>query len=92
MLTQGLTFFLFFSFLWQSDCFYNAGWTEDMREVVNFLHQRYPKAPLFTVGTSIGANILVCSYLILVLVQHLLLLLFNNLCLALTFCIYCLFR
>ncbi|KAL6848795.1 hypothetical protein ACP4OV_021378 [Aristida adscensionis] len=42
-----------------SDCFYNAGWTEDMREVVNLLHQRYPKAPLFTVGTSIGANILV---------------------------------
>ncbi|KAL6619186.1 hypothetical protein ACP70R_034325 [Stipagrostis hirtigluma subsp. patula] len=42
-----------------SDCFYNAGWTEDMREVVNFLHQRYPKTPLFTVGTSIGANILV---------------------------------
>ena len=30
-----------------------------MREVVNFLHQEYPKAPLFTVGTSIGANIVV---------------------------------
>ncbi|XP_025806157.1 phospholipase ABHD3-like isoform X3 [Panicum hallii] len=42
-----------------SDCFYNAGWTEDMREVVNFLHQEYPEAPLFTVGTSIGANIVV---------------------------------
>ncbi|KAJ1263064.1 hypothetical protein BS78_09G156000 [Paspalum vaginatum] len=42
-----------------SDCFYNAGWTEDMREIVNFLHQKYPEAPLFTVGTSIGANILV---------------------------------
>ncbi|CAL4893731.1 unnamed protein product [Urochloa decumbens] len=42
-----------------SDCFYNAGWTEDMREVVNFLHQKYPEAPLFTVGTSIGANIVV---------------------------------
>ncbi|KAK3135484.1 hypothetical protein QOZ80_5BG0419530 [Eleusine coracana subsp. coracana] len=42
-----------------SDCFYNAGWTEDLREVVNLLHQRYPKAPLFTIGTSIGANILV---------------------------------
>ncbi|KAF8719666.1 hypothetical protein HU200_024410 [Digitaria exilis] len=42
-----------------SDCFYNAGWTEDLREVVNFLHQKYPEAPLFTVGTSIGANIVV---------------------------------
>ncbi|OEL29031.1 Embryogenesis-associated protein EMB8 [Dichanthelium oligosanthes] len=42
-----------------SDCFYNAGWTEDMREIVNFLHQKYPEAPLFTVGTSIGANIVV---------------------------------
>ncbi|KAG2627290.1 hypothetical protein PVAP13_3KG123701 [Panicum virgatum] len=42
-----------------SDCFYNAGWTEDMREVVNFLHQEYPEAPLFAVGTSIGANIVV---------------------------------
>ena len=46
-------------FLWQSDCFYNGGWTEDIREVVNYLHQKYPEAPLFTVGTSLGANILV---------------------------------
>jgi predicted alpha/beta-fold hydrolase len=46
-------------FCLQSDCFYNAGWTADMREVVSFLHQEYPKAPLFTVGTSIGANIVV---------------------------------
>ncbi|XP_073000260.1 embryogenesis-associated protein EMB8-like [Typha latifolia] len=42
-----------------SDCFYNAGWTEDVREVINYLHQEQPKAPLFAVGTSIGANILV---------------------------------
>ncbi|OAY82863.1 embryogenesis-associated protein EMB8 [Ananas comosus] len=42
-----------------SDCFYNAGWTEDVREVVNYLHREHPKAPLFAVGTSIGANILV---------------------------------
>ncbi|KAL6616450.1 hypothetical protein ACP70R_038720 [Stipagrostis hirtigluma subsp. patula] len=42
-----------------SDCFYNAGWTEDIREVINYLHHRYPKIPLFCVGTSIGANILV---------------------------------
>ncbi|KAI4378405.1 hypothetical protein MLD38_015887 [Melastoma candidum] len=42
-----------------SDCFYNAGWTEDLRDVLNFLNQQYPKAPLFAIGTSIGANILV---------------------------------
>ncbi|XP_074570980.1 uncharacterized protein LOC141827592 [Curcuma longa] len=42
-----------------SDCFYNAGWTEDIREVINYLHQKYPKANLFAVGTSVGANILV---------------------------------
>ncbi|CAL9150313.1 unnamed protein product [Musa hybrid cultivar] len=42
-----------------SDCFYNAGWTEDLREVVNYLHYEYWRAPLFAVGTSIGANVLV---------------------------------
>lgn len=44
----------------QSDCFYNAGWTEDVRVVIDYLHEKYPKAPLFAIGTSIGANILVC--------------------------------
>ncbi|KAJ1703231.1 hypothetical protein LUZ63_003010 [Rhynchospora breviuscula] len=42
-----------------SDCFYNAGWTEDVREVINYLHKEYPNAPMYAVGTSIGANILV---------------------------------
>lgn len=42
-----------------SDCFYNAGWTEDVRDVINYLHEKYYAAPLFVVGTSIGANILV---------------------------------
>ncbi|KAF8404207.1 hypothetical protein HHK36_009090 [Tetracentron sinense] len=42
-----------------SDCFYNAGWTEDIRKVINYLHCEYPEAPLFAVGTSIGANVLV---------------------------------
>ncbi|CAL9020824.1 unnamed protein product [Prunus brigantina] len=42
-----------------SDCFYNAGWTEDLRTVVSNLHDEYPNAPLFLVGLSIGANILV---------------------------------
>ncbi|XP_054780659.1 embryogenesis-associated protein EMB8 [Prosopis cineraria] len=42
-----------------SDCFYNAGWTEDARAVIKYLHEEYPMAPLFVVGTSIGANVLV---------------------------------
>ncbi|XP_057424315.1 embryogenesis-associated protein EMB8 [Lotus japonicus] len=42
-----------------SDCFYNAGWTEDARTVVNYLHKENPRAPLFVVGTSIGANVLI---------------------------------
>lgn len=42
----------------QSDCFYNAGWTKDIGEVVNHLHQQYIEACLFVVGTSIGANVL----------------------------------
>jgi hypothetical protein len=51
-------------FLWQSDCFYNGGWTEDVREIIKYLHHRYPKTPLFCVGTSIGANIVVCNFLL----------------------------
>lgn len=43
----------------QSDCMYNAGWTEDIRKIVDHLHCQYPEAPLFAVGTSIGANVLV---------------------------------
>lgn len=42
-----------------SDCFYNAGWTKDTRDVIDHLHHENPNAPLFAVGTSIGANILV---------------------------------
>ncbi|KAK6945470.1 Serine aminopeptidase, S33, partial [Dillenia turbinata] len=42
-----------------SDCFYTGGWTEDIRSVIKYLHGRFPKAPLFAVGTSIGANVLV---------------------------------
>ncbi|KAK2966092.1 hypothetical protein RJ640_025588 [Escallonia rubra] len=42
-----------------SDCFYNAGWTEDIRAVIDHLRCHYPEAPLFAVGTSIGANVLV---------------------------------
>ncbi|KAL8540732.1 hypothetical protein ACS0TY_002094 [Phlomoides rotata] len=42
-----------------SDCFYNAGWTDDVRKVIDHIHCQYPEAPLYIVGTSIGANILV---------------------------------
>ncbi|XP_050916529.1 uncharacterized protein LOC127131659 [Lathyrus oleraceus] len=42
-----------------SDIFYNSGWTEDTRTVVNYVHKENPKAPLFIVGNSVGANILV---------------------------------
>ncbi|CAN4108163.1 unnamed protein product [Withania somnifera] len=42
-----------------SDCLYHAGWTEDARKVIEHLHTQYPQAPLFAVGTSIGANVLV---------------------------------
>uniref|UniRef100_A0A803L054 Serine aminopeptidase S33 domain-containing protein n=1 Tax=Chenopodium quinoa TaxID=63459 RepID=A0A803L054_CHEQI len=42
-----------------SDCFYNAGWTDDVRIIIHHLHREYPSAPLFVVGTSIGANVLV---------------------------------
>ncbi|KAJ0972029.1 hypothetical protein J5N97_019988 [Dioscorea zingiberensis] len=42
-----------------SEYFYNAGWTEDLREVVNYLNHEHPETPLFAIGTSIGANILV---------------------------------
>ncbi|KAK4405023.1 hypothetical protein Sango_0508800 [Sesamum angolense] len=45
--------------LLESDCFYNAGWTEDVRKVIDHVHSQFPEAPLFLVGTSIGANILV---------------------------------
>ncbi|KAG8368832.1 hypothetical protein BUALT_Bualt15G0087800 [Buddleja alternifolia] len=42
-----------------SDCFYNAASTEDIRSVIDHIHRQYPETPLFAVGTSIGANILV---------------------------------
>ncbi|XVE67467.1 hypothetical protein DITRI_Ditri08aG0163600 [Diplodiscus trichospermus] len=42
-----------------SDCCYNAGWTEDVRKIIDHMHCEYPEAPLYAVGTSIGANILV---------------------------------
>ncbi|GLT85787.1 hypothetical protein SLE2022_039640 [Rubroshorea leprosula] len=42
-----------------SGCFYNGGWTEDIRKVVEHIHCQHPEAPIFAVGTSLGANILV---------------------------------
>ncbi|KAK6157027.1 hypothetical protein DH2020_011275 [Rehmannia glutinosa] len=43
----------------QSDIFYTAERTEDLRLVIDLIHRQYPDAPLFAVGTSVGANILV---------------------------------
>ncbi|XP_017244933.1 embryogenesis-associated protein EMB8 isoform X2 [Daucus carota subsp. sativus] len=40
-----------------SSYFYNAGKTKDLRDVLNYLVGSYPMAPIFLVGTSIGANI-----------------------------------
>lgn len=38
---------------------YSAAWTEDFRHVINYLHNKYPNAPLFAAGFSLGANVLV---------------------------------
>lgn len=38
--------------------FYSASYTGDVRHVVNLLHERFPNAPLFAIGWSLGANIL----------------------------------
>lgn len=45
--------------LMQSDRIYNAGWTMDIRDINNHLREEYPDAPLYLVGLSIGANIVV---------------------------------
>lgn len=47
-------------FWWQSDCIFNSRWIEDAGKVIDHLHTQYPQAPLFVVGTSVGANALVC--------------------------------
>lgn len=43
----------------QSETFYNAGWTSDMREVLYEIKARLPAAPLALVGTSLGANMVI---------------------------------
>ncbi|XP_076947454.1 embryogenesis-associated protein EMB8-like [Bidens hawaiensis] len=42
-----------------SDFFYNGGWTEDLRRVVKHIRSQSPDVPLFVVGTSLGANMMV---------------------------------
>lgn len=39
--------------------FYSASFTEDLRQVVAHVSNRYPNANLYAVGWSLGANILV---------------------------------
>nr|GEX67149.1 embryogenesis-associated protein EMB8-like [Tanacetum cinerariifolium] len=41
-----------------SECFYTAGKSDDLGEVVNYLHRKQPETPLYALGTSLGANIL----------------------------------
>ncbi|XP_070048707.1 uncharacterized protein [Nicotiana tomentosiformis] len=38
---------------------YTGRWIEDAGKVIDHLHTQYPQAPLFVVGTSVGANALV---------------------------------
>ncbi|KAD4179405.1 hypothetical protein E3N88_27996 [Mikania micrantha] len=42
-----------------SDFFYNGGWTEDIREVVQHIRSRSPDVSVFVIGTSLGANMMV---------------------------------
>jgi predicted alpha/beta-fold hydrolase len=37
---------------------FNARWTSDIREAVEYLHRVFPNRPLFAIGFSLGANIL----------------------------------
>lgn len=53
----GLIKAFFFNFLILQ--LYSAGFTGDLREVVTLVGSWYPKAKLYAVGWSIGANILV---------------------------------
>ncbi|KAH1122727.1 hypothetical protein J1N35_005887 [Gossypium stocksii] len=41
-----------------SDCCYNAGWYDNLRKISDHIRCEYPRAPLYVVGTSIAANIL----------------------------------
>ncbi|KVH88550.1 putative AB-hydrolase YheT [Cynara cardunculus var. scolymus] len=43
----------------KSDFFYNGGWTDDIRKVVKHIRSQSPDVPLFVVGTSLGANMMV---------------------------------
>jgi predicted alpha/beta-fold hydrolase len=40
---------------------YSGAYTDDLRYVIKLLHRRSPKTPLFAIGYSLGANILVHS-------------------------------
>lgn len=37
---------------------FNARWTADIREVVDFLRKAFPNRPLYAIGFSLGANVL----------------------------------
>ncbi|CAI9304378.1 unnamed protein product [Lactuca saligna] len=42
-----------------TDFFYNGGWTADLRKVVKHIRSKSMDVPLFVVGTSLGANMMV---------------------------------
>ncbi|KAK0221374.1 Alpha/Beta hydrolase protein [Armillaria fumosa] len=42
-----------------SNQFYSAGYTDDLRQALFYISQQYPKAPLFGLGFSLGANVIV---------------------------------
>ncbi|ETO18926.1 hypothetical protein RFI_18314, partial [Reticulomyxa filosa] len=58
---------LFFFFFWIRGCgpsklenplAYSSGFTDDLRQVVAHIREKYPKRPLFGVGYSLGSNYL----------------------------------
>lgn len=38
---------------------YSAGHTDDLRQALMYIAQRYPNAPLLGIGFSLGANVIV---------------------------------
>lgn len=43
----------------QSPSIFTIGGTHELRRVLEYLHEKYPKAPLLGAGFSMGANILI---------------------------------
>ena len=37
---------------------YNVGYTEDLRQCIEYIHKKYPQRPIFAIGFSLGSNYL----------------------------------